>query len=91
MLPLENLAKKYGETKEAFMQRGKELCAEAQNYGDASIRLSPMPRIPIILILWLQDDEFPPRADLLLDSTCGYQLPLDIIWSLAMLSVLVMM
>jgi len=50
-----------------------------------------MPRIPVILVLWLADDEFQPRADLLLDSTCEIQLPLDIIWSMAMLSVLVMM
>jgi hypothetical protein len=50
-----------------------------------------MPRIPVTLILWLKDEEFHPRADLLLDSTCELQLPLDIIWSIAMMSVLVMM
>ena len=90
-LPLESLAKKYGSSKDAFVQRGKELCAEAQNYGDVSIRLFPMPRIPVVLSLWLQDEEFPPRAGLFLDSSCDHHLPLDIIWSLSMLSVLVLM
>ena len=90
VLPLDNLAKRYGDNKEGFKKKGRELCAEALDYGDASCKLFPMPRIPVTLVLWLADDEFPPRADLLLDSTCEMQLPLDIIWSMAMLSVLVM-
>ena len=90
-LPLDSLANRYADDKDAFIQRGKDLCAEALNYGDASLRLFPMPRIPVVLILWQKDDEFPPRADLLLDSTCDIHLPLDIIWSVARMSILVMM
>jgi hypothetical protein len=91
VLPLDNVAKKYGDNKEAFIKRGEELCAEVLDYGDVSLKILPMPRIPVTLILWLEDEEFPPRADLLLDSTCELQLPLDILWSIAMLSVLVML
>jgi len=90
VLPLDNLADKYGADRDNFLKRGKELCAKILPYGDTSVKLLPMPRIPVILILWLKDEEFPPRADLLLDSTCEMQLPLDIIWSISMLSVLVM-
>lgn len=90
VLPLDSVADRYGYDKEAFIKRGEELCAEVLNYGDASLKLLPMPRIPVTLILWLKDEEFPPRADLLLDSTCELQLPLEIIWAIAMLSVLVM-
>ena len=61
------------------------------NYGDASVELLPLPRIPVTLILWLSDYEFPARADLLFDSTCEQRLPLDVIWSIAMMSVLVML
>jgi hypothetical protein len=90
VLPLDNMAKKYGDDKEAFIKKGEELCAEVLDYGDASLKILPMPRIPVTLILWLKDEEFPPRADLLLDSTYELQLPLDILWSIAMLSILVM-
>lgn len=62
-----------------------------QHYGDASIELFPFPRMPVTIILWEKDDEFPARADLVFDSTCEMQLPIDIIWSIAMLCVLVMM
>jgi hypothetical protein len=91
VLPLDSMAKIYGDDKKAFIKRGKELCAEVVNYGDVSIKLLPLPRIPVTIVLWLKDEEFPPRADLLLDSTCELQLPLDIIWSIAMMCVLVMM
>jgi hypothetical protein len=55
------------------------------------LKLLPFPRIPVFLILWLKDEEYPPRADLLFDSTCEAQAPLDIIWSIAMVSLLVML
>jgi hypothetical protein len=90
-LPLENLAQRYKIDRETFLKKGSGLCAVELHFGDASVQLLPFPRIPAIIILWLQDEEFPPRADLLLDSSCEMQLPLDIIWSLAMLSILVMM
>jgi hypothetical protein len=89
-LPLDGLAMRYGDDKDAFLQKGKDLSAEPLTHGDASLRLFPMPRIPVDIILWQKDDEFPARADLLLDATCDIHLPLDIIWSIAMMSILVM-
>jgi hypothetical protein len=59
--------------------------------GDASIKLFPLPRIPVVLTLWLEDEEFPAGADLFFDSTCDLQLPTDIIWSIAMMSILIML
>jgi hypothetical protein len=91
VLPLENLAKKYGNDKEAFIKKSSELCAETVPYGDVAVKLFPMPKIPVILILWLNDEEFAARADLLFDSSCELHLPLDILWSLAMLGVLVLL
>lgn len=90
-LPLEGLAGKYGNDGAAFLTRTGELGGRPLEYGDASCELLPLPRIPVTLILWLGDEEFPPRADILFDSTAELQLPLDIIWSVAMLSVLVML
>lgn len=88
ILPLERLAAKYGDKKEEFIKRGKELGADVLDHGDAALNIYPLPRMPVVLILWEGDEEFPPRADLLFDSTCELHAPLDIIWSVAMLSVL---
>ena len=91
VIPLDALAAKYGTDKEAFADKGKELCGEALSFGDTSLRLLPMPRVPVTLILWVADEEFPPRTDLLVDASCEIQLPIDIIWSVTMISVLVML
>ncbi len=91
VLPLDRLARKFGKDKEGFLMKGTSLGGEPLKYGDASVRLYPFPRVPAILTLWLEDEEFPARADLMFDSTCTMQLATDIIWSIAMMCVLVML
>lgn len=91
VLPLDGIARKFGGNKEGFVEKGTSLGGRVEKQGDAALRLFPLPRIPVILALWLEDEEFPARADLFFDSTCALQLPMDIIWSVAMMSVLVML
>jgi hypothetical protein len=91
VLPLDSVANKFRKNREGFLEKGKKLGGEIMAYGDASLRLAPLPRIPVTLTLWLEDDEFPARLDLLFDSTCDMHLPTDIIWSIAMMSVLIML
>ncbi len=92
VLPLEKVAQKYGSDKDRFIEKGKKLGGEVlQKFGDASVRLLPFPRFPVIITLWTADEEFPARVDLMLDSTCEMQLPTDIIWSIAMMTVLLML
>lgn len=90
-LPLDKLAAKYGGDTAAFLKKGVSLGGECSDYGDASIKLYPFPRVPVLLVLWREDEEFPANAVLLLDATCPHYLPTDIIWATAMLSVLVML
>ena len=89
-LPLGGIADRYGDDLHGFLRRGVELRGEPLDFGDASLRLLAFPRVPVVLILWRHDEEFPARADLLFDSTCAIHLPTDILWSTAMMSLLVM-
>jgi len=91
ILPLDRVAEKYSTDKNGFLARGRELGGGTQGYGDASVRLLPLPRVPVVEILWVADDEFPARANLLFDSSCEFQLPIDVIWAIAMLSILPML
>jgi len=91
LLPLDKVAQRFGKDKEGFLQKGTDLGGEMVKYGDAAVKLYPFPRVPAILTLWLEDEEFPPRADLMFDSTCDMHLATDIIWSIAMMCVLVML
>lgn len=90
VLPLDKLIERYGNDIDGFVRKGITLGGERLDYGDASLKLTPLPRVPLTLILWKADEEFPARADILFDSTCSSHLPTDIIWSTAMMSILVM-
>jgi hypothetical protein len=87
-LPLDALAARYATRPEAFLAAGAALGGTPAPYGDAAVVLAPLPKIPTTVILWTADDEFPARAGLLFDTTAPQHLPLDILWSTAMLSLL---
>jgi len=91
VLPLDALAAKYATRPEAFLEAGAALGGRPAAHGDAAIVLCPMPKVPTTVLLWTGDDEFPARTDLLFDATCTAHLPLDILWSIAMLSVQTLM
>ncbi len=78
-------------TGKALSKKGRNLGGEIMTYGDASLRPAPLPLITRYpRPLWLEDDEVPARLDLMFDSTCDMQLPTDVIWAIAMMSVLIM-
>jgi hypothetical protein len=43
--------------------------AESFDQGDASALLRPLPLVPVALILWQGDEEFPPEGNILFDQT----------------------
>jgi hypothetical protein len=90
VLPFERITTRYGKDREGFLKQGLELGGNAMDLGDAAVKLFPFPRIPAVMTLWLEDEEFPARADLLFDSTCGLQVPVDVLWSIAMMTVAAM-
>jgi Domain of unknown function (DUF3786) len=89
VLPLDRLARRYDGDIEGFLSRGMEFGGEPLKLGDTAIRLKPFPRVPAVITLWRSDDEFPARADIFLDSTCDIQVPADVIWSAASVSLLI--
>ncbi len=91
VLPIDKVAEKYGGDREGFLGKGEELGGTRLQHGDASFRVFPLPKVPVVFILWLADEEFPSRADLLFDAASEIQLPIDVIWSIAMLTTLAML
>ncbi len=98
-LPLDELARRYGNDKDGFLKRVRALGAPdiagvnpgpAAISADSTARLEPAPGFPAHILLWLEDEEFPARADMLLPSGIGVILPLDVIWCASMLCLLSM-
>jgi hypothetical protein len=71
----------FGEDREAFLSAGRSLNGKVRDLGDAAIYLPVLPRVPVTLILWEKDDEFPAKVTVNFDSTISSHLPLDIIWA----------
>jgi hypothetical protein len=91
VLPLDQVAERFGRDKVSFVARGLKFGAELAAFGDAAVRLYPLPRVPVTIILYLQDEEYPARVTLFFDSTVDFQLSLsDIVWSVSMMATLVM-
>ena len=77
------LVRIFGGEPERLLRCGRQLGAEPANLGDASVRLIPLPRIPMTLVLWKGDEEFAPEATFLFDRSVGSYLPTE---DIAMLS-----
>jgi hypothetical protein len=69
------LVRIFGGEPERLLRCGRQLGAEPANLGDASVRLMPLPRIPVTLVLWKGDEEFAPEATVLFDKSVGSYLP----------------
>jgi hypothetical protein len=91
IIPLDKAAAYFSKHDNEFLTAGKNLGGTQRDYGDMSLNILPFPRVPVVLILWLGDEEFPPTASLLFDSSCVSHLPPDIVWSTSMLVVEMML
>ena len=86
-LPTEKLAKAFGDDPEGLIRASQRFDAEPCEFGDASIRLLALPRVPLTLVIWRKDEEFDARASILFDQTAAAQMPLDALWATVNLSV----
>jgi len=91
VLPLDKVAEYFENNSNEFISIGKSLGGTQLEFGDMSIELLPFPRVPVVIIVWSGDEEFPARSTLLIDSSCKSQIPTDIIWSTAMMSIMMML
>jgi hypothetical protein len=76
-LPTKILEETFGNNPEVLHQTSAQLDAERYEFGDASIRLFMLPRLPLTIVIWGRDEEFEARASILFDQTAASQLPLD--------------
>jgi hypothetical protein len=76
-LPTEKLEKAFGDRPEVVHQISVQFDAKRCDFGDASIELYVLPRVPLTIVLWRRCDEFDARASILFDKTAAAQLPLD--------------
>ncbi len=83
---LKPLVRAFGYDKYAFNEAGRSIGAREEEYGDASLTLFALPKVPITFVLWEGDEEFPPQAKALFDPSITGYLPLEDIVVIAKLA-----
>ncbi len=76
-LPTQKLEEAFGDRPEALLDASARFGAKHCEFGDASIRLDMLPRVPLTIVIWRRCEEFEARASILFDKSTGEQLPLD--------------
>jgi hypothetical protein len=82
-IPTAQVAARFDGDAESFLQAGRDLDGAPVGWGDACIELRVLPRIPSRIVLWLGDEEFRSRANMLFDRLVDQHMPLDALLSLA--------
>ena len=74
---VEPLIPVFGQSQDRFLEAGFRLGGRKAEYGDVSLELMALPRIPMTYILWEGDEEFPATAQLLFDRAVEGYLSLE--------------
>jgi len=76
----------FGNHAERFLAIAEILGGRKIDSGDAGCEFRPLPRVPLRLILWAADEEFPPEANMVFDENIKEILSAeDIAWLAGML------
>lgn len=59
----------FGKEPERLVEAAANLGGSEVGYGDAAVSIKAFPNVPMVIVLWRGDDEFPPNASILFDST----------------------
>lgn len=78
---VEPLKKVFGQNLSGFSRAAEKLHAREIESGDSAFEFKVLPAVPLQLILWTGDEEFPAEANILFDSSIGQiLLPEDAAW-----------
>ena len=78
---IDPLKKVFGHDAPGLSRAAEKLQMTKIDNGDAGFELQVFPTVPLQLILWTGDDEFPAEANILFDQTIGRILsPEDVAW-----------
>ena len=81
-LKVDSLIKRYGHDLTGFAQAAEHLQGETLEMADTAYKFLPFPRISLYYLLWVGDEEFKPRINVLFDRSIEEVFAADAIWGL---------
>jgi hypothetical protein len=67
----------FGQSPELLTKAAENLGGYKADFGDTAVTVPAFSRVPVTLVLWKGDDEFPPEGNILFDSTILDYLPVE--------------
>lgn len=74
---IDTIIEAFGTAPEVLKHVGEVLSAEPVKTGNVGFRVHFFPKLPIVVVLWLGDEEVPPSANILFDANAGKILPTE--------------
>ena len=65
---IEPMVKYFGPEPERLMEVAEGVGGQKVDYGDTAVKINGFKLVPVILVLWRGDEEFPPRGNILFDA-----------------------
>ncbi len=82
-LPVDLITDRVGNDLQKFESICTQLGGQSIDFADKAFCFQVTPLIPVAILYWQGDEDFPDEAKLLFDKTIKEQLPLDIVFALA--------
>jgi hypothetical protein len=71
------LGRAFSDQIEGFTGRALAMGGEPFNLGEAAFAFQALPRVPVLAVAWLGDEDFPTRYQVLFDASVSHHLPTD--------------
>jgi len=71
---VQQIERVFGSNPQTLYKAAELLDATRLDYGDFSVKIFALPYVPIYIVLWSTDSEFPPSANILFDSSVSQYL-----------------
>jgi hypothetical protein len=66
---IEPITKYFGQEPQRLLEAAERLGGRKVDYGDVAVAISAFSQVPVTIVLWRGDSEFPPRGNILFDAT----------------------
>lgn len=83
LIPTELISRRFGNDLEAFCAWSRQLGGTPVELGDAAFRFEITEDIPVVVLYWAGDEDFPAETKILYDRSIAELLSLDILYALA--------
>jgi hypothetical protein len=68
------LARAFGGQMGSLLRVARNLGGQEIGMGDIGVMIPVLPRLPVAVLLWIADEEFPARANMIFDASASHYL-----------------